>query len=94
MRNAEYLSCRTLANVHAASSPPHVDPPSPLPHHGRWASYVFMQPKWVHVPYLRTIHMFVAKSLNQALNTLKPDLVVRGRETCGYGRVHGGAGGA
>ena len=53
-----------------------------------------MQPKWVHVPYLRTIHMFVAKSLNQALNTLKPDLVVRGRETCGYGRVHGGAGGA
>ena len=51
-----------------------------------------MQPKWVHVPYLRTIHMFVAKSLNQALNTLKPDLVVRRREACGSGGAWRGRG--
>ena len=41
---------------------------------------VFLFPcasQWVHSPYLRLIHMFVSKSLNKALDTIKPDMVVR-----------------
>ena len=48
-----------------------------------WLSYVVMQPKWVHVPYLRITHAIVSKSLNKAFNTLRPDLVVRTLGMCG-----------
>lgn len=41
-----------------------------------WLSYTTMNPRWVHVPYLRLIHMFVSKAMSRAFNTIKPDLVV------------------
>ncbi|KAG1673872.1 hypothetical protein FOA52_012897 [Chlamydomonas sp. UWO 241] len=40
------------------------------------ASYMLMQPKWFHVPYLRAMHAAVARSLNKALADINPDLVV------------------
>ncbi|GAX80944.1 hypothetical protein CEUSTIGMA_g8379.t1 [Chlamydomonas eustigma] len=41
-----------------------------------WFSYVVMQPRWVHSPYLRLVHSLVSKRLNTAFNELRPDLVV------------------
>lgn len=64
----------------------------------RWASYTFLQPKWVHVPYLRLAHMLIGKAIGEALDRLKPDLVVSVGSTpvqCGidaHRRGHGGGG--
>mmetsp|Transcript_33368 Transcript_33368/g.99359 ORF Transcript_33368/g.99359 Transcript_33368/m.99359 type:complete len:576 (-) Transcript_33368:456-2183(-) len=41
-----------------------------------WASYVVMQPKWVHVPYLRAAHAFIGKAIGEAFDRFNPDLVV------------------
>mmetsp|Transcript_13700 Transcript_13700/g.29410 ORF Transcript_13700/g.29410 Transcript_13700/m.29410 type:complete len:529 (-) Transcript_13700:874-2460(-) len=49
-----------------------------LVHHSTlwWLSYVLLQPKWVHVPYLRAVGLFISKRLHQAFDKFQPDLVV------------------
>lgn len=70
------------------SLPPSLFPSLPLAFN-RWASYQILQPRWVHVPYLRAVHMVTCKMLGEYFDAIQPDLVVSARHSQCVGRLQG-----
>lgn len=77
----------------AQSIPKLAFPPGPSlfpflpPAFNRWASYQILQPRWVHVPYLRAVHMVTCKMLGEYFDAIQPDLVVSANHSQCVGRL-------